>query len=421
MFGLHLLRILADHELVMADSPTLSKEDSDVVMQLYFDVRNFCMVLDWLDDKYQICLDYDSERNFRIKLQCMDPSERLRKVMERGKSAVLFSATMLPIRYYKEQLSGDTDDVAVYAKSSFLPEQRKILIAKDATTKYTRRGPDEYEKIARYIETFVSARQGNYLIFFPSYLFMSEVTARLNTTGQQRLMIQQSNMREREKEEFFSYAEEVRTNYNKKLLYRDEEGFYHYRDWSRRDQGIVSTQTVQALPLYWGMVPPGAKYDIVQELRRQLEEKDHFVAGEVGLPYVIQAAAQNGMSDLVAAYATRETHPSYYAFLKDGETTLGEYWEENPRSHCHDMMGHIVEWIYNGMAGIEPVAPGFREVKLHPWLPEDMDSFTCTYKIGADRDGTIRVEAWRDEDGDPRFRYSLPYWVNVVSSKYPLE
>ena len=227
--------------------------------------------------------------------------------------------------------------------------------------------------------------------------------------------------REREKEEFFSYAEEVRTNYNKKLLYRDEEGFYHYRDWSRRDQGIVSTQTVQALPLYWGMVPPGAKYDIVQELRRQLEEKDHFVAGEVGLPYVIQAAAQNGMSDLVAAYATRETHPSYYAFLKDGETTLGEYWEENPRSHCHDMMGHIVEWIYNGMAGIEPVAPGFREVKLHPWLPEDMDSFTCTYKIGADRDGTIRVEAWRDEDGDPRFRYSLPYWVNVVSSKYPLE
>ena len=68
----------------------------------------------------------------------------------------------------------------------------------------------------------------------------------------------------------------------------------------------------------------------------------------------------------------RETHPSYYAFILDGETMLGEYWESNPRSHCHDMMGHIIEWYYNGIAGIIPEAPGFAKITIRPHLPESM-------------------------------------------------
>ena len=76
----------------------------------------------------------------------------------------------------------------------------------------------------------------------------------------------------------------------------------------------------------------------------------------------------------------RETHPSYYAFILDGETTLGEYWESNPRSHCHDMMGHIIEWYYNGIAGIIPEAPGFSKVTIRPYLPESMHEFTCIYQ-----------------------------------------
>lgn len=77
----------------------------------------------------------------------------------------LFSATLLPIRYYKEQLGGEKEDAAVYAKSVFLPEQRKVMIARDVTTKYTRRGAAEYEKIAAYIDSFISAKEGNYLLF----------------------------------------------------------------------------------------------------------------------------------------------------------------------------------------------------------------------------------------------------------------
>lgn len=82
------------------------------------------------------------------------------------------------MRYYKEQLAGGLQDPAVYADSSFSPEQRKVLIARDVTSKYTRRGPEEYRKIASYIEQFVSAKEGNYLVFFPSYQFMDQIVNR---------------------------------------------------------------------------------------------------------------------------------------------------------------------------------------------------------------------------------------------------
>ena len=200
MLEFQLLRVLGDYELFAKEYPVLPERDT--LLEFYFNVRRFVAVLENMDGKYRTYLDYDEERNFRIKLQCMDPSGCLENVMERVRSTLFFSATLLPIRYYREQLGGKKEDAAVYAKSVFSSEQRKVLIARDATTKYTRRGPSEYEKIARYIECFVSAKEGNYLVFFPSYSFMDQVVTRLQEREHRRLLVQGTDMREREKEEF---------------------------------------------------------------------------------------------------------------------------------------------------------------------------------------------------------------------------
>lgn len=205
-FEIVLLRILANFELFVKDYAVLPEREK--MLDFYFGVRKFSAFLEFLDENYRIYTDYDEERNFRVKLQCMDPSGQLREVMERGRSAILFSATLLPVRYYKEQLAGNPEDCAVYADSSFTADQRKILIARDVTSKYTRRGPEEYEKIARYLETFVRGKQGNYLIFFPSYAFMSCVVERMNVQPGQRLLLQDADMGERKKEEFLEMFEE---------------------------------------------------------------------------------------------------------------------------------------------------------------------------------------------------------------------
>ena len=200
--------------------------------------------------------------------------------------------------------------------------------------------------------------------------------------------------KEAEAGELDGFAEEIRKNYNKKLLTYDEEReIWCYHVWG---EGNAITQAAEALPLYWGMVPQEHEADVVKAFRLALLDKQAFVAGEIGLPYVIQTARKYGMNELICRFITREEHPSYYAFVLDGETTLGEYWERNPRSHCHDMMGHIIEWYYNGLAGIQPLAPGFSRVRIDPYLPESMKHFACEYETPR---GLIRVTAERSRQG----------------------
>ena len=194
---------------------------------------------------------------------------------------------------------------------------------------------------------------------------------------------------------FRAFAEEVKENYNRRLLVQDKEGRWVYRSFEHADE-IVITEACEALPLYWGMVPAEKEKDVADAFRRALAEKNSFASGEVGLPYIIQTARTYGMNDLIAEFITREEHPSYYAFVMDGLTTLGEYWEPNPRSHCHDMMGHIVEWFYNGIAGIRPLKPGFREVLVKPWLPSSVNHLECTYHSAS---GEIRVKMDRTGEG----------------------
>lgn len=192
-----------------------------------------------------------------------------------------------------------------------------------------------------------------------------------------------------EKRQLERYADQVKENYNEKLLVWNEElNGWCYRAWDHPDE-LFLTQAAEALPLYWGMVSEEKEADVVRAFRYTLEQKNALISGEIGLPYVIQTARKYGMSDLICRYILRDEHPSYYAFVLDGETTLGEYWEKNPRSHCHDMMGHIVEWYYNGIAGIRPLKPGFEKICICPYLPESMHEFACSYESVR---GTIRVQ-----------------------------
>ncbi|MDD3220063.1 MAG: family 78 glycoside hydrolase catalytic domain [Lachnospiraceae bacterium] len=199
---------------------------------------------------------------------------------------------------------------------------------------------------------------------------------------------------EEDVKEYQAFAKEICDNYNHRLLVQNEKGQWVYKSYEHQDS-LTMTQACEALPLYWGMVPEDKTEDVVCAFRQTLAEKNCFSSGEVGLPYIIQTAAKYDMNDLICEFITKETHPSYYAFVLDGLTTLGEYWEENPRSHCHDMMGHITEWYYNGIAGIIPKKPGFAEILIKPYLPESMKEFSCTYESA---NGTIKVHVKESED-----------------------
>ena len=180
------------------------------VTEFYLNLRTFLNTYEVLDESYTIYAQMCGDGKFRLNLFCIHPANRLKEYLQHGRGCVFFSATFLPIQYYKELLSGDEKDYAVYATSCFPPENQLVFIGNDVTSKYTNRGYREYEKIAVYIEETVKNRQGNYLVFFPSYEMMEqvhEVFSKMEFAKECLCKLQNVHMTEEEREVFLAEFE----------------------------------------------------------------------------------------------------------------------------------------------------------------------------------------------------------------------
>ncbi len=177
----------------------------DMLLEFYFQVSHFLDIYERLDENYVKYTQMEEDGRFQLKLFCVNPCVNLRECMGKGRSSILFSATFLPIQYYKSLLGGEAEDYEVYAKSVFDPTKRGLFIARDVTSKYTRRSEDEYYNIARYISEIVKVRSGNYMVFCPSYAFLQtiyEYYLEYFVTEQEECLIQQDYMKEAQREEF---------------------------------------------------------------------------------------------------------------------------------------------------------------------------------------------------------------------------
>lgn len=151
------------------------EEKREQVLDFYFSVRDFLNIYDRLDDNYVVYTELQEDGRFLLRLFCVNPAANLQRFLDCGNSTVFFSATLLPVQYYKKLLSTEPDDYAVYAPSPFPRENRLLVCGRDVSTRYTLRGEQMYRKYAGYIRDTVRARKGNYMAFFPSYRFMEEV------------------------------------------------------------------------------------------------------------------------------------------------------------------------------------------------------------------------------------------------------
>lgn len=169
----HLMRLASQLEEFF-EKPREFPEKKEV-LDFYFAVRNFLNMYELVDEHYVIYTQMEEDGRFMIKLFCVDPSLNLQKCIDKANATIFFSATLLPINYYKQILSTKEDNYAIYAESTFAESQRLLAFAPDVSTKYTRRGPAEYLRIAQYIQAAVEGKEGNYMVFFPSYKMMQDV------------------------------------------------------------------------------------------------------------------------------------------------------------------------------------------------------------------------------------------------------
>ncbi len=179
-------------------------EFRDELLEFYFLCSNFLRTAEYFDTFYVSYCERQGKGDLKVKLFCLDPAPMLAGPLARSQSTVFFSATLLPLDYFKQLLTGEVDHPKRIFHSPFPIENVCLLVHNGISTKYAQRA-DSYQAIAASIEAICSARLGNYLVFFPSYAYLSAVFERLKERlPEGHLLVQDRGMSEQAREAFLA-------------------------------------------------------------------------------------------------------------------------------------------------------------------------------------------------------------------------
>jgi alpha-L-rhamnosidase len=206
----------------------------------------------------------------------------------------------------------------------------------------------------------------------------------------------------REKDDYARQAEEARIAFN-----------HQFFDHAKK---IYSTgsQTAMAMPLCLDMVWPEYHDKVLQNLTDSIIANDKaLTAGDIGYHYLVQALTEGGASQLLFEMNNRDDVPGYGYQLGKGATALTESWQAlEIVSNNHLMLGHLMEWFYNGIGGIrqEESSAGFNKIIIKPAVIGDLSfastSFDSPY-------GIIQTD-WKIIEGNLNLKVTIPANTTAV-------
>ncbi|WP_409298397.1 ATP-dependent DNA helicase [Peribacillus sp. SCS-26] len=189
----------AAEEELLAAGPSSQPE---LLLEAYFSANDFIKISKLFNDDYA-CMYIKENQDFSIKLLCLDASGLLGKAGNSYGSKIFFSATLQPVQFYKDMLGAKPEDYTLILPSPFEAHQTQVFIYPVSTRYHDRQ--KSHHPIAGMIKKALLAKQGNYLVFFPSYRYMQDVFLALEEIGHDaNLIIQKTQMTEREREEFLA-------------------------------------------------------------------------------------------------------------------------------------------------------------------------------------------------------------------------
>ena len=170
-------------------------------------------------------------------------------------------------------------------------------------------------------------------------------------------------------------GEAFKTAFNEKFLDRE------------KGQYSNGTQTSCVLPLAFGLVPDDMKKTIFATLVANIENvtQGHIGTGLIGGQYLNRVLSDNGRADLCYTIAGQKNYPSWGYMVEQGATTIWELWNGNTadptmNSGNHVMLvGDLVVWLYEYLAGIAPASPGFKTIMMKPMPVGDLTFVKATH------------------------------------------
>ncbi|WP_010248936.1 ATP-dependent DNA helicase [Acetivibrio cellulolyticus] len=176
----------------------------DELLELYFDALICIKICELYDERYVTYIEKQGD-DVKLKLFCLDPAYLLGEALKKGKCGIFFSATLIPLDYYRGILGGNTDDYTMSIESPFSVDNRKLLVADSISTRYINR-ERSYKHIVESIRNLTHCKCGNYLIFFPSYQYMNNVyDVFCKEYPDVKVHVQSNIMTEEERENFLGF------------------------------------------------------------------------------------------------------------------------------------------------------------------------------------------------------------------------
>jgi len=177
---------------------------------------------------------------------------------------------------------------------------------------------------------------------------------------------------------FETLAGQIKSAFHKKFY--NEKGYYG-----------VNALTDNIIPLYFGMVPRENVEQVFKNIAYTIEvtNKGHLSNGLVGVQWLMRCLNDYGRPDLAYTIATQKTYPSWGYMIDHGATTIWELWNGNtadPKMNSQNhvmMLGDLLIWYYENLAGIKAGGPAFENIKMKPEMIDRLDrvkaSYHCAY------------------------------------------
>lgn len=198
-----LKRIENKVETILSDNRDLKNREE--ILGGYFLIHDFIRISDFYGPMHRFLVKKIKDEEIEISILCLDASEFIYDtIINHTHGVVFFSATLFPIKYHMDLLTkGEGDEITL--KSSFDDDNLNLIINDKISTLYKSRG-DSIEDIIEIIDTLVTSKSGNYIIFFPSYAYMNLVVNALGDKNYE-YFVQKSNMNDIERDVYLKRFE----------------------------------------------------------------------------------------------------------------------------------------------------------------------------------------------------------------------
>jgi len=143
-----------------------------------------------------------------LSCHCLNPAQYTEPVFTESYSSVIMSGTLTPTTMYSEVLGLNGSGV-IELRSPFPQENRLTLVVPETTTRYTRRGDDEYQRIASKLEGIISNASVSTAVFFPSYSILNSVREKLNLWGR-NVVVERRGLTKEEKDSLLASFKNVK-------------------------------------------------------------------------------------------------------------------------------------------------------------------------------------------------------------------